>query len=81
LPPTPASIDPQDLNFAGLPSAPQLAWLSETPTHAYYFATPQIFRPQAGLYSADRLQELIAIYVDGFWELAQALRARRFAWT
>jgi NAD(P)-dependent dehydrogenase (short-subunit alcohol dehydrogenase family) len=63
---------------AGQPAAGQLAGLRAPPSHAYYFATPTaIFRPQAPLFAPDRLQSLLKIYVDGFWELAQALRAMR----
>ncbi|MGD0628260.1 MAG: SDR family NAD(P)-dependent oxidoreductase [Terracidiphilus sp.] len=53
----------------------QLAGLIEAPTHAYYFATPAIFRPQSEVYSSERFGEFVAVYVDGFWQLSQALRA------
>jgi len=56
------------------PAAEQLASLSEAPTHAYYFATPTIFRPQAEIYRKERLDEFLSVYVQGFWELARALR-------
>ncbi len=59
---------------AGAAAAPQLAALSYAPTHAYYFATPSIFRPQAEIFRKQRLDEFLAIYVHGFWELARALR-------
>ena len=59
------------------PVAEQLAALAATPTHAYYFATPAIFRPQAGIVVADRLKEFMAVYVDGFWQLSQELRTRQ----
>lgn len=59
------------------PSAPQLHSLAENPTHAYYFATPSIFKPNSQIFSNERLTEFLAVYVDGFWQLAQALRARR----
>jgi nucleoside-diphosphate-sugar epimerase len=59
------------------PALEQLAALSEAPTHAYYFATPTIFRPQAEMFVPERLEEFLAFYVDGFWQLAQALRTRR----
>jgi hypothetical protein len=62
---------------SGRPAAEQLAGLSESPTHAYYFAIPAIFRSQSGLCSARRLNEFLAVYVEGFRQLAQALRARR----
>ena len=60
---------------ASQPAGLQLATLTTVPTHAYYFATPAIFRPQAEIFSTQRLQEFMAVYVDGFWQLAQALRA------
>ena len=55
----------------------QLSHLSDTPTHAYYFATPNISRPQSEIFVAERLKDFMRIYVDGFWQLAQALRARQ----
>ncbi len=59
-------------------SAPErmLEEMTEAPTQVYYFATPTIFRPQARLYQADRLQQFLSVYVDGFWALVQALRSR-----
>jgi len=62
---------------ASLPAAPQLAGLAEAPTHAYYFATPTIFRAQSALLARARLNAFLDIYVDGFLALAEALRARR----
>jgi hypothetical protein len=59
------------------PANEQLALLSETPTHAYYFATPAIFRAQSSLFVTARFEEFLRVYVDGFWELAEVLRARR----
>lgn len=59
------------------PAAEQLARLADRPTHAYYFATPVIFRPQAETFIAARLREFLAVYVDGFWQLSQALRTSR----
>jgi NAD(P)-dependent dehydrogenase (short-subunit alcohol dehydrogenase family) len=59
------------------PSEEQLASLSAAPTHAYYFATPLIYRPQAEVFVSRRFDEFQAVYVDGFWQLANALRARR----
>jgi NAD(P)-dependent dehydrogenase (short-subunit alcohol dehydrogenase family) len=58
-----------------LPAEGQLAALPLVPTHAYYFATPPIFRPQMELFSSDRFKEFLTVYVDGFWHLSQALRA------
>jgi NAD(P)-dependent dehydrogenase (short-subunit alcohol dehydrogenase family) len=59
------------------PAAEQLAVLTAAPTHAYYFATPAIFRPQAGIFVAERLEEFLGVYVDGFWQLSQVLRTRQ----
>jgi hypothetical protein len=59
------------------PAEEQLALLADVPTHAYYFATPAIFRPQSKIFAENRLKEFLAIYVDGFWQLSQALRARQ----
>src|ERR1035437_44629 len=59
------------------PVGEQLALLEDAPTHAYYFATPAIFRPQSEIFVAERLKEFLAIYVDGFWQLSQALRAHQ----
>lgn len=59
------------------PAAEQLALLVDAPTHAYYFATPSIFRAQAEIFAAERLEEFLRIYVHGFWELSKELRARR----
>jgi hypothetical protein len=59
------------------PAAEQLAVLTAAPTHAYYFATPAIFRPQAEIFVAERLKEFLGVYVDGFWQLSQALRTRQ----
>jgi hypothetical protein len=61
----------------GKRAEPQLLALGDRPTHAYYFATPAIFRAQSALFSRARLDELLDTYVDGFLDLAQALRARR----
>jgi NAD(P)-dependent dehydrogenase (short-subunit alcohol dehydrogenase family) len=62
---------------AGRPAEAQLAGLSAAPMHAYYFATPTIFRAQSALFARARLDAFLDIYVDGFLRLAQALRARR----
>jgi hypothetical protein len=55
----------------------QLSTLGDAPTHAYYFATPTIFRAQSALFARARLDAFLDTYVDGFQRLAQALRARR----
>jgi hypothetical protein len=62
---------------ASLPAEPQLTGLAATPTHAYYFATPKIFAAQSGLFARPRLDAFLSVYVDGFLNLAAALRARR----
>lgn len=59
------------------PADQQLAALARSPTHAYYFATPAIFHQQPGAFSPQRFSEFLAIYVEGFWQLAQALHARQ----
>ncbi|MGA9136856.1 MAG: SDR family NAD(P)-dependent oxidoreductase [Methylovirgula sp.] len=62
---------------AGQPAEPQLSRLDNAPTHAYYFATPTIYRAQSALFARARLAAFLEVYVDGFLHLAQALRARR----
>lgn len=59
------------------PAEKQLAALAHSLSHAYYFATPPIFRSQAEVFSAERFNEFLAVYVDGFWQLSQTLRARQ----
>jgi acyl dehydratase len=59
------------------PAQEQLIPLLDVPTHAYYFATPAIFRPQSEMFSSTRFAEYQAFYVDAFWRLSQALRARQ----
>jgi hypothetical protein len=58
-------------------AGPQLSTLGDAPTHAYYFASPTIFRAQSALFARARLDAFLNTYVDGFLDLAQALRARR----
>jgi NAD(P)-dependent dehydrogenase (short-subunit alcohol dehydrogenase family) len=58
------------------PAAEQIETLAEVVTHAYYFATPTIYRPQPEIFVTERLKEFLTVYVDGFWQLSQALRAR-----
>jgi NAD(P)-dependent dehydrogenase (short-subunit alcohol dehydrogenase family) len=78
----------QEIQFAGgmcetlaydarKPAAEQLALLADAPTHAYYFATPAIFRSQSEMFVRKRLEEFLAIYVNGFWQLLHALHARQ----
>lgn len=61
----------------GEPAGPQLAALGEAPTHAYYFATPVIARPNSAFFDAARLRDLERYFVEGFWDLAATLRERR----
>ena len=61
---------------ASEPAEPQLATLNDPPTHAYYFATPLIFRAQAPLFVRARLDAFMDVYADGFLRLTQALRLR-----
>jgi len=56
------------------PAALQLDGLAAAPTHLYYFATPVIYRQQAAAFSPQRFREFTEFYVDGFWDLLQALR-------
>ena len=62
---------------ASEPAETQLAKFGAAPTHAYYFATPPIYKAQSALFSRERLNAFLDVYVDGFFDLAQALRARR----
>jgi len=61
----------------GRAAEPQLARVEDAPTHAYYFATPAIFKAQSALFARARLDAFLDVYVDGFLDFAQALRARR----
>ena len=55
----------------------QLADLPADLTHFYYFPTCAIFRRKQKLYQPDVMREFIAFYVDGLFELCNALRARQ----
>jgi len=55
----------------------QLAELTAAPTHAYYFATPPIFRSQTEIVATERLHRFLEVYVDGFWQLSKELRSRQ----
>ena len=59
------------------PATEQLAMLADAPTHAYYFATPPIFRPEPEIFVQKRLDEFLDVYVKGFWELSKTLRSRQ----
>jgi NAD(P)-dependent dehydrogenase (short-subunit alcohol dehydrogenase family) len=55
------------------------AQLKDTPeafTHLYYFATPQIGRQAAKVYDRKTLDQFLAVYVDGFAAVWDALTAR-----
>ena len=39
---------------------------ADAPTHAYYFATPTIFRAQSALFARARLDAFLKVYVEGF---------------
>lgn len=60
-----------------LPSMPQLSNLTTPVTHAYYYATTQIFRVKKGLYSPTIYQEFTRFYIDGFIDLCQSLVSAR----
>jgi len=62
---------------ATAPAAPQLAALRHEPTSFYYFAACSIFRRKAALYEPALMQEFVRFFVDGFYELCSALRARQ----
>ncbi|MCU1250742.1 MAG: hypothetical protein JWQ49_3771 [Edaphobacter sp.] len=62
---------------ASQPATEQLALLVDSPTHVYYFATPAISRPQSKIFSGERLEEFLAVYVNGLWQLAKTLHARQ----
>ena len=57
------------------PAEEQLATLSAPVSHAYYFASCQIFRRRTQAFSRELLDEFMAYYVDGFYRLCTALRA------
>ena len=60
---------------AAEPADGQLADL--VPTHACWFATPVMTRPNAPLLNDGRLEEGCAVFAAGFFALAAALHARR----
>lgn len=57
----------------------QLAQLGCAPTHAYYFATPQIFRRTTGRYDPDLFREFALYYVDGFASVCETLSTSAIA--
>ncbi|HVJ53697.1 MAG TPA: MaoC/PaaZ C-terminal domain-containing protein [Aliidongia sp.] len=61
---------------ARLAPEPQLRDLALVPTSLYYFATGQIFRRKSGIFEPQIFRDFLALYVDGFQALCQALAAR-----
>ncbi|MGD0649022.1 MAG: SDR family NAD(P)-dependent oxidoreductase [Acidobacteriaceae bacterium] len=61
---------------ATLAADAQLAGMAVPVTHAYYFATGQIFRAKTALFSADVYGEFAKVYVEGFFDLCEALGRR-----
>jgi NADP-dependent 3-hydroxy acid dehydrogenase YdfG len=59
------------------PAEKQLAQLEQPPTHAYYFATQTIAGRRPTVFASERFRDFLDVYVDGFWRLCEALRARR----
>lgn len=57
------------------PAARQLQKLSSPATHAYYYATGQIFRSKRGVFSKAIHQEFNDFYVEGFFNLCESLAA------
>jgi acyl dehydratase len=51
--------------------------LGAPPTHAYYFATPQIAQPDSRFFDGQRFERMRVFYVDGFWSLAAEIHSRR----
>lgn len=62
---------------AAQPAAPQLQDLAEAPSHAYFFATPMIARPNSRFFDPDRFAEFAEVYIHGFWSLAKELHRKR----
>lgn len=60
-----------------LPAGPQLAALRVEPASFYYFAACSIFRRKSALYEPALMQEFTSFFVDGFYDLCSALRARQ----
>jgi len=57
------------------PAVPQLQKLSSPVTHAYYYATGQIFRTKRGIFSKAFHREFNNFYVEGFFDLCESLAA------
>ena len=54
-------------------SGVQLAGLTKSITHFYYFATPRISRQSAAVFDRSHFNELMRFYVDGFYVLSKWL--------
>jgi acyl dehydratase/NADP-dependent 3-hydroxy acid dehydrogenase YdfG len=54
----------------------QLASVTAPVTHAYYYATGQIFRAKKALFSPDIYVDFAKVYVEGFYDLCDALARR-----
>jgi acyl dehydratase len=61
------------------PAGLQLMDRIRSVTHCYYFATPAIFRPSGCEFTRDRFHDFLRFYVDGFYDLCTAFRARSLA--
>ena len=61
---------------ATLAAEGQLAGITVPVTHAYYYATGQIFRGKQAVFSAEIFAEFTKVYVEGFFELCEALERR-----
>jgi acyl dehydratase/NADP-dependent 3-hydroxy acid dehydrogenase YdfG len=54
----------------------QLAGMTVPVTHAYYYATGQIFRGKKAVFSPEIYAEFAKVYVEGFYDLCEALVGR-----
>jgi NAD(P)-dependent dehydrogenase (short-subunit alcohol dehydrogenase family) len=55
------------------PLGPQLRSIGVMPTHAYHFATPQIFGKRTKVFDQAIFDNYCRFYVSAFWELCQFL--------
>jgi acyl dehydratase/NADP-dependent 3-hydroxy acid dehydrogenase YdfG len=61
---------------ATLAADAQLAGMTVPVTHAYYYATGQIFRGKKAVFSPEIYAEFAKVYVEGFFDLCEALERR-----
>jgi len=54
----------------------QLAHLRTIPNEVYYLATPTIFQRKSAVFIQKRLDEFLAFYVTGFYDLCKELRSK-----